>query len=71
MKESCSDPVGILCEYNPFHRGHAHQLQEIRETTDAPIICVMSGRFVQRGEPALCDPLLRAEMAIEAGADLV
>ena len=46
--------IGIICEYNPFHNGHAHQLHTLAsKSPDALRICIMSGSFVQRGEPAL------------------
>ncbi|MCL1855646.1 MAG: nucleotidyltransferase family protein [Clostridia bacterium] len=64
--------VGILCEYDPFHRGHARQFSLIRETLPgARIICLMSGPFTQRGMPALYSPAFRAQAALLAGADLV
>lgn len=62
---------GIVCEYNPFHNGHLHQINEIKKKTDEPIICVMSGNFTQRGEIAIADKYARAEMALRGGADLV
>ena len=62
---------GIVCEYNPFHNGHLHQINEIKKVTDEPIICVMSGNFTQRGEIAIADKYARAKMALEGGADLV
>jgi len=63
---------GIICEYNPFHKGHAYQIQETcRRTGDPDIICIMSGNYTQRGEPAICDKWLRTRMALEAGAALV
>ena len=64
---------GIICEYNPFHRGHAHQLAQIRALLgeDAAIVCCMSGNFVQRGEAAVAPKHLRAEAALRGGADLV
>ena len=62
---------GIVCEYNPFHNGHLHQINEIKKVTDEPIICVMSGNFTQRGEIAIVDKYSRAKMALEGGADLV
>ena len=62
---------GIICEYNPFHNGHLHQINEIKKVSDEPIICVMSGNFTQRGDVAIVDKYERARMAIEAGADLV
>lgn len=65
--------AGIICEYNPFHNGHQLQLQKTREMlgSSGAIICLMSGYYVQRGEPALYPPLLRAEAAVKGGADLV
>ena len=65
--------VGIVCEYNPFHRGHKKQIEVIREKFGAEIgiICAMSGNYVQRGHPAIFDKTLRAEAALRCGADLV
>lgn len=64
--------TGIIAEYNPFHNGHAYHLSCAREKTDADfLIVVMSGNFVQRGEPALLDKSTRAKMALLDGADLV
>lgn len=64
--------VGIVAEYNPFHKGHAYQIQQIREKTNADyIIVAMSGNFQQRGVPALCDKYSRARMALMNGVDLV
>jgi predicted nucleotidyltransferase len=62
---------GIVCEYNPFHNGHLHQINEIKRTSSEPIICVMSGNFTQRGEIAIVDKYARAKMALLCGADLV
>lgn len=63
-------PVGIICEYNPLHLGHAYHLERAREVGDT-VICVMSGNFTQRGEAAILPPVTRAAMALSAGADLV
>lgn len=65
--------VGIICEYNPFHRGHRKQFLEIRQRfgADAAIVCLMSGNYVQRGAPAVFDREVRARAAILSGADLV
>lgn len=61
-----------MCEYGPFHRGHARQYALIREQLpEARIVCVMSGCFTQRGMPALFSPAFRARAALDAGADLV
>lgn len=64
--------VGIVVEYNPFHNGHLFHLEKTREVANADIvIAVMSGQFLQRGEPALLPKWTRAEMAILAGVDIV
>ena len=65
--------AGIICEYNPFHRGHAWQLAEVRARLGAetPVVCAMSGSFVQRGELAVMRAQARAEAAVRGGADLV
>ncbi len=64
--------VGIICEYDPFHRGHRRQFELIREKhPDAAILCLMSGCFTQRGMPALFSPAFRARQALRAGADMV
>lgn len=64
---------GIICEYNPFHRGHEKQLRQVRQAlgADAAIVCLMSGSFVQRGEPAIFEKRVRAQAAVLAGANLV
>lgn len=64
--------IGIIAEYNPFHNGHAYQLEVIRRQTGAEnIVIVMSGDFVQRGTPAFTDKYLRTNMALYNGADFV
>lgn len=65
--------AGIICEYNPFHLGHEFQIRKTREFLgeDGAIVCLMSGNYVQRGEPAVFHKRLRAEAAIRGGADLV
>ncbi|MCI7767217.1 MAG: nucleotidyltransferase family protein [Oscillospiraceae bacterium] len=63
---------GIICEYNPFHNGHIYQIEETKKQTGAThIVAIMSGNFVQRGEPALMDKFKRAEIAVKNGVDLV
>jgi predicted nucleotidyltransferase len=64
--------VGLITEYNPFHNGHLHHLQESRRIADAEVaVAVMGGHFLQRGEPALVDKWLRTRMALAAGVDVV
>lgn len=64
--------VGIIAEYNPFHKGHEYHIREAKRLTGAEYcVVVMSGDFVQRGEPAIIDKYSRAHMALSGGADLV
>jgi len=65
--------TGIICEYNPFHLGHAGHIGMTRELlgSDCAIVCVMSGNFVQRGDFAVFNKFARAEAAVRCGADLV
>jgi len=63
---------GIITEYNPFHNGHLYHIEQSRQATEADaIIAVMSGDFVQRGEPAIIDKYKRTQMALLCGADMV
>lgn len=63
---------GIVAEYNPFHNGHAYQIERVRhELKPDVVIAVMSGNFLQRGEPALVDKWTRTKMALAGGIDLV
>lgn len=63
--------VGIVAEYNPFHNGHLYHLQKTKNLTSLPVIVVMSGNFMQRGEPAFLNKWQRARLAVENGVDLV
>ena len=64
--------AAIVAEYNPFHNGHAYHIEETRRQTGADyILAILSGDFVQRGEPAILDKYTRARMALKNGADLV
>jgi len=64
--------LGIVAEYNPFHNGHLHLIKEAKQIDrSAAVLCVMSGNFLQRREPAICNKWARAEMALKSGADLV
>jgi len=64
--------VGLIVEYNPFHNGHLYHLQKSKEITNSDaVVAVMSGNFLQRGEPALLDKWARASMALANGCDLV
>ena len=62
----------VICELNPFHNGHEYLFRKARELTGADfLIAVMSGDFVQRGLPAICDKYARTAQALKGGADLV
>lgn len=64
--------LGLITEYNPFHNGHAYHIEKSRAGCQADYcIALMSGSFVQRGEPAVYDKYVRTEMALKGGADLV
>ena len=64
--------VAIVAEYNPFHNGHKYHLEESKRLSGAEYaVAVMSGNFVQRGEPAIFNKLVRAEAAVRSGLDLV
>ena len=67
------DIIGIVAEYNPFHLGHLHQLDSTKRhfPGDTPVVAVMSGDFVQRGEAAMYSKFARAEAACRSGVDLV
>lgn len=63
--------AGVICEYNPFHTGHAWQLAELRRRGAEAVVCAMSGNFTQRGDFAIVRKHVRAGAAIHGGADLV
>lgn len=64
--------VGIVAEYNPFHAGHRHQIDQTRRALGTcAVAAVMSGNFVQRGDCAVADKWSRAAAALDGGADLV
>lgn len=63
--------TGVIAEYNPFHKGHALQLAAAKQAGGGPVVAIMSGNFVQRGEPAILSKGCRARMALSCGADLV
>ena len=64
--------TAIIAEYNPFHNGHALNIRRAREITGCEnIIIIMSGSFVQRGEPAVFDKFTRTRHALMNGADMV
>lgn len=64
--------VGIIAEYNPFHKGHLYQLEQAKLRTGADrVVVVMSGNFVQRGLPAILNKYERTKMALHHGADIV
>ena len=57
--------LGIITEYNPFHQGHAYMLERAKRKADADrVVVIMSGSFVQRGEPAIFDKWTRTAAAL-------
>ncbi|MFD1849161.1 nucleotidyltransferase [Oceanobacillus bengalensis] len=63
---------GLIVEYNPFHNGHRYHIEKAKEASKADcMIAIMSGSFLQRGEPAIIDKFHRAKAALEAGVDIV
>ena len=64
--------IGLITEYNPFHLGHKYHLTMSKKLTNSDYsVAIMSGSFVQRGEPSLIDKWTKAKMAIDNGVDLV
>ncbi len=64
--------VGVVVEYNPFHNGHQYHIKQSKKKANADVvIAVMSGHFLQRGEPALVDKWNRTKMALSCGVDIV
>lgn len=64
--------LGLITEYNPFHNGHKYHLEESKKATGCDYsVAIMSGNFLQRGEPALINKWTRARMAVASGVDLV
>ena len=61
---------GLICEYNPFHFGHAYQIEKLKERFDT-VVCILGGNISQRGEAAVSDRYVRARAALHNGADLV
>lgn len=62
---------GVVAEFNPFHNGHEHLINTVKTNKDTLVVAVMSGNFVQRGEPAIISKFARAKAAVLCGADLV
>ena len=64
--------LGIVAEYNPFHNGHMYHIEQSKKLTGCDyVVCVMSGNFIQRGEPAIINKFARTEIALNSGVDLV
>lgn len=64
--------AGIICEFDPFHNGHAFLFEKVRSQLGAQrIVCVMSGDLTQRGALSGWDKFDRAKAAVICGADLV
>ncbi|HHW89595.1 MAG TPA: nucleotidyltransferase [Clostridiales bacterium] len=64
--------AAIICEYNPMHNGHIEHIRYTKQVTKCDgLVCVMSGNFVQRGEPSILDKYTRTRAALRYGADMV
>ncbi len=64
--------LGIIAEYNPFHKGHSYALEKLKKKVNADyVVVIMSGDYTQRGCPAVFDKYTRTRMALSCGADLV
>lgn len=64
--------IGIIAEYNPLHNGHAYQIDCVKKAfPDKEVVIILSGNYVQRGEPAIFNKYIRTEMALSSGADMV
>ncbi|MDD4371033.1 MAG: nucleotidyltransferase family protein [Anaerostipes sp.] len=64
--------AAIICEYNPFHNGHKYQIEKTRQELGVDyVIALMSGNYVQRGEPSIYEKSIRTKLALLGGADLV
>lgn len=64
--------IGIVCEYNPFHKGHEYQINEAKRLTGATrVVGIMSGSFLQRGTPAIADKYLRTRLALSCGVNAI
>ena len=61
----------IICEFNPFHKGHRYLLDTVRQGGSDIIVCIMSGNFTQRGDTAIISKFTRAKQALNGGADIV
>ena len=71
-KEDLMRVIGIICEYNPFHLGHLHQIKKIKETIpDSLIICIFNGTFMQRGEVSIINKWDKTHICLEYGIDMV
>lgn len=62
--------IGIVCEFNPFHNGHKYLIDSVKTENDI-VVAVMSGNFVQRGEPAIFSKETRVKAALLSGIDIV
>ncbi len=63
--------AAIICEYDPFHHGHAYHIEKTRQAGATHVVCIMSGAFVERATPAAVSRAARVKAALLGGADLV
>ena len=65
------DAVGVVCEFDPMHLGHERLLRQAKADTGLPVVCAMSGNYIQRGGMACLNKFARAELAVLCGPDPV
>ncbi len=64
--------LGLIIEYNPFHNGHLYHLNRSIDLVSPDVtIGIMSGNFVQRGEPSVFSKQAKVNFSLEAGVDLI
>ena len=63
--------AGIIAEYDPFHNGHAWQLQHAKALVSQRVAVAMSCGLTQRGALPLLPDSVRVQAALACGADLV
>lgn len=63
--------AGIIAEYDPFHNGHAWQLQQAKALGAQRVAVAMSCGLTQRGALPLLPESVRVQAALTCGADLV
>ncbi len=61
----------VICEFNPFHKGHKYLLEQMKKDGCDCIVAIMSGSFTQRGDVAVFSKFSRTRSALRCGANIV